>query len=122
MIWWPYFERRRNRDGFVSIVLLVLFLLLVGGGVMLGAWKGYSAAYKRVQDTSDPAAEKVEALRKEKNDIPEYPIGKFVSYAKLPDGFSYITVDGHQYLMFDGVQRFGLTHSPKCPCHNNKED
>lgn len=116
MIWWPYFERRR--DGFASIVAMVLFLLLVCTSIITALWATSGAVRNRILNK----AEKVEALREEKSDITEYPIGKFVSYAKLPCGFSYITVDGHQYLMFDGFHRFGLTHSPKCPCHNNKEE
>lgn len=117
---WPYFERRR--DGFVSIVLLVLFLLLVCAGSYTAFWATCSAVRNHALNKSDPVSEKMEVLREEKNDIPEYPTGKPVSYAKLPDGFSYITVDGHQYLTFTGQYRFGMTHSPKCPCHNNKEE
>lgn len=88
------------------------------------AWVAAGAVRNHIRNKADPAAEEVEALRKEKNGIPEYPTGKFVSYTKLPCGFSYITVDGHQYLMFNGFHRFGLTHSPKCPCndHHNKEE
>ena len=31
--------------------------------------------------------------------------------------FEYIMVDGHEYLAARGYRKYGLTHSPKCPCH-----
>lgn len=35
--------------------------------------------------------------------------------------FTYIVVDGHEYLMMSGPHRSGLTHSPKCPCLNKNQ-
>ena len=34
--------------------------------------------------------------------------------------FRYIVIDKHEYLLMTGVHISGLTHSPKCPCQNNK--
>jgi len=34
--------------------------------------------------------------------------------------FTYVMIDGHEYLMMFGPDRNGLTHSPKCPCQKNK--
>lgn len=32
--------------------------------------------------------------------------------------FTYVVVDGHEYLMMSGgPHRSGLAHSPKCECH-----
>ena len=36
--------------------------------------------------------------------------------------FQYIMVDGHEYLVMTGCNRTGLTHSPKCPCLENKAE
>ena len=34
--------------------------------------------------------------------------------------FKYVEYDGHEYLIFSGGYAGGITHSPKCPCQNNK--
>lgn len=35
--------------------------------------------------------------------------------------FTYIQYDGHEYLIWrNGMSLCGMTHSPKCPCQNNK--
>lgn len=34
--------------------------------------------------------------------------------------FTYLEVDGHQYLVFDGRYRGGITHSPKCSCRRRE--
>ncbi len=48
-----------------------------------------------------------------------YPLGEAVydtdTHADLT--FEYIMVDGHEYLAARGFRRYGLAHSPKCPCH-----
>ena len=115
---WPYFERRK--DGFVSLVLRVLFLVLVGAGVGLGAWKGYSAAHKRIQDAPGPACEEPGWWKE--TGFPEYPMGRRIAFDSGGswEGFWYIVVDGHQYLAYSDYYRFAFTHSPKCPCHNKE--
>ena len=30
--------------------------------------------------------------------------------------FTYVMVDGHEYLIMIGTHKSGLTHSPKCKC------
>lgn len=35
--------------------------------------------------------------------------------------FTYVMVDGHEYLIMHGTHRSGLTHSPKCPCLNKNQ-
>lgn len=34
--------------------------------------------------------------------------------------FKYIEYDGHEYLIWSCGYAKGITHSPKCPCQNNK--
>lgn len=35
--------------------------------------------------------------------------------------FTYVQYDGHEYLIWtNGGHRGGITHSPNCPCQNNK--
>lgn len=35
--------------------------------------------------------------------------------------FTYVVVDGHEYLVMGGTHKSGLTHSPKCPCLNKSQ-
>lgn len=35
--------------------------------------------------------------------------------------FTYVQYDGHEYLIWrNGMSLCGMTHSPNCPCQNNK--
>ena len=43
-----------------------------------------------------------------------------VNIQGIPWRFTYIEVDDHQYLIFQGDRRGGITHSPKCPCLSTK--
>lgn len=50
----------------------------------------------------------------------EYEIGQSCGFRLagyvIRGAFTYVKVDGHEYLVFGGFQRFGMTHSPNCDC------
>ena len=52
-----------------------------------------------------------------------YPIGerRYDSDTNAGLAFEYIMVDGHEYLAAKGFRRYGLTHSPKCPCYKERK-
>jgi len=39
-----------------------------------------------------------------------------VANTPIDGRFEYVEVDGHEYLLWTGYGRDGITHSPKCKC------
>jgi len=56
--------------------------------------------------------------KKNLNSIPVYEMGREFGYGDIvgQNGFQYIIVDNHEYLVFAKFHRFEMTHSPRCKC------